>query len=70
MTQAGVCTVFIETSASNTLAKTVSAELTYCDTVQVLSLHTGSLGTGDAATFIGMYRANVETIMEGLKDEG
>ena len=70
MTQAGVCTVFIETSASNTLAKTVSAELDQCDAVQVLPLYTGSLGSGDASSYIGMFRANVETIMEGLKDEG
>jgi ABC-type Zn uptake system ZnuABC Zn-binding protein ZnuA len=70
MTQAGVCTVFVETTASDALAATVSAELDQCDAVQVLPLYTGSLGSGDASSYIGMFRANVETIVEGLKADG
>lgn len=62
-----VCTVFAETSRSDDLARTVSAELTHCDSVQVLQLYTGSIGDGAADSYIGLYRENVKTIVEGLR---
>lgn len=67
MTEAGVCTIFTETTSSAALAETVSAEMDQCDTVQVIPLNTGSLGEGDAASYIGMFRSNVEAIVNGLR---
>lgn len=65
----GVCTVFTETTVSDTLAQTVAEELSTCEAVQVLSLYTGALGEAGsgADSFIGMFRANVDTIVTGLK---
>lgn len=63
-----VCTIFTETTINDTLAQTVAAELANCDDVQVLSLYTGALGpSGSAAdSYLGMMRANVDTIVTGL----
>ena len=58
-----VCAIFAETSQSVDLAEVVSAELDHCDQVQVLALHTGSLGDGEASTYLGMFRQNVEVIL-------
>lgn len=68
MRDEGVCTLFTETTVSDTLARTVSGELSNCSTVQVLPLYTGSLGTpgSGADNYIGMYRANVDLIVKGL----
>jgi zinc/manganese transport system substrate-binding protein len=65
----GLCTIFTETAVSDTLAQTVASELGTCDEVKVLPLYTGSLGTADsgADSYITMFRANVETIVEGLE---
>ena len=65
----GVCTIFTETTVSDTLAQTVAAELSGCDNVKVLPLYTGALGpTGSGAdSYIGMFRANVDAILEGLR---
>ena len=64
----GMCTIFTETSASDTLAQTVAAELDGCDEVLVVPLYTGSLGPpgSGADSYIGMYRANVDAIARGL----
>jgi ABC-type Zn uptake system ZnuABC Zn-binding protein ZnuA len=67
MEREGVCTLFAETSQSDALARTVSAELSTCPNVQLLPLYTESTGDGDAASYIGMFRANVETIVNGLR---
>lgn len=67
MEREGVCTVFGEVSQNEVLAETISAELTHCDTVQLLSLYTGAIGDGEADSYIGIYRANVKTIVEGLR---
>ncbi len=63
-----VCTVFTETTVSDKLAQTVAAELTHCDSVQVLQLYSGALGVAGsgAETYLGMFRANVDTIVAGL----
>jgi ABC-type Zn uptake system ZnuABC Zn-binding protein ZnuA len=65
----GICTIFTETTVSDSLAQTVAAELSNCDEVQVLPLYTGALGpTGSGAdSYIGMFRANIDTILEGLR---
>jgi ABC-type Zn uptake system ZnuABC Zn-binding protein ZnuA len=65
----GLCAIFSETATSDTLAQTVAGELDYCDEVKVLPLYTGSLGPAGsgADSYIGMFRANVDTIVSGLK---
>ncbi len=64
----GVCTIFTETTISDTLAQTAAAELDTCDTVQVLPLFTGALGPAGsgADSYIGFFRTNVDTIVQGL----
>jgi copper(I)-binding protein len=64
----GVCTLFIETTVSDTLARTVAAEVSGCDQVRVLQLYTGALGPdgSGADSYIGMFRFNVDTIVQGL----
>ncbi|MEZ4647024.1 MAG: metal ABC transporter substrate-binding protein, partial [Chloroflexota bacterium] len=63
-----VCTIFTESSVSDTLANTVATELDTCATVQVLPLYTGALGSAGsgADTYIDMFRSNVDTIVTGL----
>lgn len=69
MREHGVCTIFTETSVSDSLAQTVAAELTHCEQLQVLPLYTGAIGPAGsgADSYIGMFRANVDTIVQGLK---
>lgn len=69
MNDAGVCSLFIETTAADQLARTLSHELNGCDTVRVLSLYSDALGPpgSGADTYIGMMRANVATIVEALQ---
>ncbi|MCO6452728.1 MAG: zinc ABC transporter substrate-binding protein [Caldilineales bacterium] len=64
-----ICTLFTETSASETLAKTIAAELDGCDEVKIESLYTGSLGpSGSGAdSYVGMFRADVDAIVTGLR---
>ncbi|MEM8862439.1 MAG: metal ABC transporter substrate-binding protein, partial [Chloroflexota bacterium] len=63
----GVCTIFGETTASTELAETVAGELGNCEAVQVLTIYTGAIGEGEDGSYIGMFRSNVQTIVEGLK---
>jgi ABC-type Zn uptake system ZnuABC Zn-binding protein ZnuA len=65
----GLCTIFTETSVSDSLAQTVAAELDECETVTVVSLYTESIGAAGsgADSYIGMYRANVDAIVAGLQ---
>lgn len=65
----GVCTIFTETTVSDSLSQTVAAELDTCDVVQVVPLYTGAIGPAGsgAENFIDMFRANVEAIVTGLR---
>ncbi len=69
MEEQDICTIFTETTVSDALAQTVAAELSGCDDVKVLPLYTGAVGpTGSGAdSYIGMFRANVDTIVEGMQ---
>jgi len=69
MSTAGVCTVFAETTAADTLARTVAAELSTCDEVQIVPLYTGALGPAGsgADSYLGMMRANAAAIVQGLQ---
>ncbi len=69
MSDHNLCTIFTETSLSDTLAQTVAAELNNCETVKVLTLYTESFGISgsDTDSYITMYQANVDAIVEGLK---
>ncbi len=64
-----LCTIFTETTVSDKLAQTAAAELSGCASVQVLPLYTGSVGPAgsDADSYTGMFRANVDAIVRGLK---
>lgn len=68
MQERGVCTIFAETTASDQLAQTLAGELSDCDTVQVVALYTGALGSAGsgAETYIDMMRTNTNLIMQGL----
>ncbi len=69
MEEHGVCTIFTETSASDSLAQTVAAELGSCSMVQVVQLYSESIGIvgSGAESYIDMFRANVQAIVTGLK---
>lgn len=68
MAEHDVCTIFTEVTVSDSLAQTAASELTDCDNVQVLPLYTGAIGLpgSGADSFVGMFRANVDAIVEGL----
>lgn len=68
MQEHAVCTIFTETTVSDTLAQTVASELSGCDEVQVLKLYTGAVGPEGSGidSYIGMFRANVDAIASGL----
>jgi zinc/manganese transport system substrate-binding protein len=69
MQDSGVCTIFTETSANETLARTVAAELDGCNQVTVLPLYTGNLGPAGsgAESYLGMMRHNIDAIVAGLQ---
>lgn len=69
MKLANVCSVFIETTSTDQLARTLGEELTDCADVHVLTLYTDALGApgSGADTYPGMMRANVATLVEGLR---
>ena len=69
MEEYGICTIFTETTVSDTLAQTAAAELSGCDEVQVLQLYTGAVGPqgSGADSYVGMFRANVDALVSGLK---
>ncbi|MFQ5399081.1 MAG: metal ABC transporter solute-binding protein, Zn/Mn family [Anaerolineae bacterium] len=70
MQEVGVCTIFAESSAGDKVASAAAAELQGCDAVRVMTLYTGTLGPAGttADSYIGMMRANVATIVDGLHD--
>jgi ABC-type Zn uptake system ZnuABC Zn-binding protein ZnuA len=65
-----LCTIFTEKSISDNLAQTVASELGGCSVVKVLPIYTGSIGMPDsgADSYIGMYRANVDAVVSGLRE--
>ncbi len=69
MEKYGVCSLFTETTVSDSLAQTVATELKDCAEVQILQLYTGAVGPlgSGADSYIAMYRANVDTIVAGLQ---
>ena len=69
MEETGVCTIFTETTVSDTLAQTVAAELDGCSAVDVISLYTGAVGPAGsgADSYAGMMRANIDAIVSGLE---
>ncbi|MCA9934116.1 MAG: zinc ABC transporter substrate-binding protein [Ardenticatenaceae bacterium] len=69
MRSEGVCAIFTETTLSDQLAQTVANELDSCEQVQVIPLYTGSIGPAGsgADSYIGMFHANVDAIVQGLK---
>jgi len=68
MEEAGVCTIFADQAANQSLAEAAAAELKSCDEVAVLPLYTGSLGVpgSGAESYVEMMRLNVDTIVSGL----
>lgn len=68
MSEAGVCTIFLEGTANASLAEAVAGEVDGCEEVTVVELYTGALGSAGtpAGTYTGMMRVNVANILEGL----
>ena len=68
MAAAGVCSLFVETTAADQMARTLSEELDGCDEVRVLSLYSDALGPpgSGAESYVGMMRGNVATIVAAL----
>jgi ABC-type Zn uptake system ZnuABC Zn-binding protein ZnuA len=68
MEDAGVCTIFADHAANQSLAAAAAAELQSCPEVAVLPLYTGSLGPpgSGAESYVEMMRVNVDTIVSGL----
>lgn len=69
MDDAGVCTIFAETTSNEQLAEVTAAELTGCDQVRVITLHTGtlSLAGGGAESYLELMRTNIDAIVDGLR---
>jgi len=68
MAAAGACSLFVETTSGEQLARTLAGELTGCDEVRVRTLYSDALGSpgSGADTYSGMMRTNVATIVEAL----
>ena len=68
MEEAGVCTIFVESTVNRSLAETVAGELATCDDVQIALLYTGSLGPegSPAGSYVGMVRTNMDAIVGAL----
>ena len=69
MQAAGICTLVVETTASEQLARTLENELTDCAEVNLITIYTDALGPAGsgADTYTGMMRANAAALVEGLK---
>jgi ABC-type Zn uptake system ZnuABC Zn-binding protein ZnuA len=69
MAAEGVCSLFIETTASDQLARTLGDELSECEAVHVFTLYSDALGPPGSGvdSYIGMMRANVATLVEALR---
>lgn len=66
-----ICTIFTETTVSDSLAQTVAAELNNCDQVTIAKLYSGAIGTTDSDTnsYLKMMRVNIDTIANSLADQ-
>jgi ABC-type Zn uptake system ZnuABC Zn-binding protein ZnuA len=69
MAEEEICALFTETTVSDRLAQTVSAELSGCEDVRVVKLFTDALGPAgsEADSYTGMMRANVAAIVAALR---
>lgn len=69
MSGEGVCSFFVETTASDALAQALAAELDACEEVRILTLYTDALGApgSGADSYPGMMRANAAALVEGLR---
>jgi ABC-type Zn uptake system ZnuABC Zn-binding protein ZnuA len=68
MRAAGVCSLFVETTAADQVARALSEELDDCAEVRVQSLYSDALGPAGsgADSYVGMMRANVAAIVDAL----
>ncbi len=64
-----LCTIFTETTLSDSLPQTVGQELRNCEQVKILPLYSGSIGPpgSGADSYRGMMETNVSAILEGLQ---
>jgi ABC-type Zn uptake system ZnuABC Zn-binding protein ZnuA len=71
MQEAGVCTLFAESTANVQLAQTMAGELDGCREVQVITLFSGALGPAGsgADSYLGMMQTNIEALTDGLQVE-
>ena len=69
MRAAGICTLVVESTASEQLARTLQSELTNCAAVKLITLYSDALGPAGSGTdsYVGMMRANAAALVEGLK---
>lgn len=68
----GLCTIIVETTAADQLARALERELSGCDEVRLLTLYTDAPGTpgSGADSYVGMMRANAAALVEGLGEKG
>lgn len=71
MTARNACTLVLDTTTSDQLARTLEAELAGCDDVRLVTLYTGALGPAGsgADSYTGLMRANAAALVDGL-DQG
>lgn len=69
MREAGVCTIFAESTVNPRLSESIVTELDSCQTVEVLTLYTGAIGPAGsgADSYVGMMRVNIDTIVDGVR---
>lgn len=69
MRAAGICTLVVESTAGEQLARTLQNELTDCADVKLITLYSDALGPAGsgADSYVGMMRANAAALVEGLK---
>ena len=70
MRAAGICTLAVESTAGEQLARTLQSELTNCADVKLITLYSDALGPvgSGADSYVGMMRANAAALVEGLKE--
>ncbi len=69
MEEEGICTIYTETTVSESMPLILAQELRNCGQVKIISLYTGSIGlSGSGAdSYRGMMESNISAIVEGLK---
>ncbi|MCO5181446.1 MAG: zinc ABC transporter substrate-binding protein [Anaerolineae bacterium] len=70
MRAADICTLVVESTASEQLARTLQNELTNCADVKLITLYSDALGPvgSGADSYVGMMRANAAALVEGLSE--